>query len=320
METIKLVLIGNCQTGPLNTALSNYPEFEMLDTLDVNTFGSQSYNQKVENLKKVLADPPEGLVVLTQKLSDKFPDIATEHLRRAYPRTLVYTNISFAGFHPDIFWVGGFQNKLSGPMGVYHSRIVASSFLAGLGEAECREMFNGEVYEKLGFYDVYASSRKELLVRDEVCDIKFAERFFELSKQRIPLYCNNHPTSHVVQELTSGIAEALSVSPRRLSADLAPCSLSVGAWWPIYDEVSERHGLAYRDSGTFKQPRISGGKLLTLDEVITEFYSFYRSLGQDEIGKINPATDMSVFEKVRSGGALAGRGTPVQEDFHFAAQ
>jgi hypothetical protein len=185
------------------------------------------------------------------------------------------TNIYFSGLHPDITYIGDQGGRVSSPIGDYHSKIVVHSYMKGKSIDDCLMMFNGNNYEKLGFFAEYDNSALTLIERDKDNDIAFGDIFMDKIKNHCSLYTVNHPTPYIFQEYICIIAEYLGINSQRLLIEMLPNYLANSAWWPIYPEIAEQHELNYKMPMLFKQPEFMGGKLMNLKEFIQGSYEIY---------------------------------------------
>ena len=104
--------------------------------------------------------------LLSQPMSDEFDDVSSKRLKAHYQsRFANYTNIYFSGLHPDLTYFGGFGQRVTSPLGDYHSRIILACFFQGRSVRECLAAFNGGVYEKLGYFLQFEHSLAELARR-----------------------------------------------------------------------------------------------------------------------------------------------------------
>lgn len=221
--------------------------------------------------------------VLSFNLSDNFERIQTAKLKAVLGDRLTrFTNVHFSGLQPDITYVGGMGQRVSSAMGDYHSKILLGSYVSGLNVEDCLRLFNGNFYEKLGYYNEYENSAKQLIERDELCDVKFSENFLGMAREIPVLYTLNHPTGAVVLAL----AEMLAASQNIDYASFAPAffqnHLSNSIIWPIYNEIAEHLGLKYRTPQYFAVSKGVGQRLLSRVEFVQKSYETYAGFADQE--------------------------------------
>jgi hypothetical protein len=267
-----VAVIANCHCLPLADALTLVARQADADFIDV-TFAGQPH--MVEKIDRLFSDHAAD-VVFSFNLSEHFGRIATAALRPVLgQRMTTFTNIHFAGLHPDITYLGPMGQRINGFFGDYHSKLVLFCFAQGRGVAECLALFNGATYERLGFFQSYAAASAELLQRDAACDVKFAAAFLDMLRDRPCLYTVNHPTGEVFLELGKLLAAAADFQVADFGPAFFQNHLSVNYVWPVYDEIAEHHRLAYRSPAYFLRPVDRTARGATLQEFIAGCYAAY---------------------------------------------
>ena len=157
----------------------------------------------------------------------------------------------FTGYHPDLTYFGDRGVRLQSAMGDYNSRIALIGYIQGLSIEETLPLFNERNYEKLNYFDQFDTSKMELIRRDEANEVRFAEHFFEIAKNRLPLYTVNHPTANALAPLAEMVVEATGQKRPLIDVDMIKNPLVDGSIWPVYPEIATRLGLNYSGSTTF---------------------------------------------------------------------
>jgi len=267
-----VAVIANCHCLPLADALTLVARKADADFIDV-TFAEQPH--MLAKIDKLFS-PDAAEVVFSFNLSENFGRIATTALRPVLgPRMITFTNIHFAGLHPDITYLGPMGQRINGFFGDYHSKLVLFCFAQGRSAAQCLALFNGATYERVGFFESYAAAAAELLQRDGACDVKFAASFLEMLRERPCLYTLNHPTGAVFLELAKRLAAAADFQVADFGPAFFQNHLSVNYVWPVYDEIAEHHRLAYRSPFYFLRPTDRAARAATLEEFIAGCYEAY---------------------------------------------
>jgi hypothetical protein len=81
-------------------------------------------------------------------------------------KTFVYPAIGFAAYHPDMILIHDLSRThgfLFGPIGPYHSAIGLFAYRKGLSLEECNALFNENVFDALGYFNVWNDSASELI-------------------------------------------------------------------------------------------------------------------------------------------------------------
>jgi len=277
---MKIIIIGNCQIQPLADGLLLHPGVEEVIPIPLHLKGREFYTKPIDLINN--SADTYTVLAFNNALSDL--DF-TPSTQSRFSRVLTFTNIFFRGLHPDLIYLGGMGDRLKSPVGDYHSLICAMSFLKGLNIDQCKERFNQEIYEKLGFFSEWDISAKELLKRDELTDIKFAAEFLDMAKVEPVLFTANHPMAKPFLKLLNKIAIRLELEPISFPEQYYNNYLSNNTWWPVYPEVANKFDLQYKTPMTFKSPDNINRKTFSLDMFISKSYDIYEQYGKDKVIK-----------------------------------
>ncbi|KAB1072884.1 WcbI family polysaccharide biosynthesis putative acetyltransferase [Methylobacterium soli] len=274
----KISIIGNCQSHDIGRAVRLGSEIVVDDWIDVSSFGTEWFEQKTSEI--LSKNRVEGLDIVTQTIKDaRFENLNTAELKSQRSRIHTMTNMWFTGLHPDMTYLGGFKERIVGPLGDYHSKIVVGAFLAGLTQSECNNLFNGRFFEKVGLFDEFKQSSIEALGRDDGNDIKAATEILDACLEVPCFYTINHPTAAAVDILAGKICHYFENKYVNYDSRYYASTLATGTWWPLYPEIKEVHKIKYHTPMAFKQADGDGGRMLTLVEFIEHSYASYGSYG-----------------------------------------
>ncbi len=269
---VRVALIGNCQVSALANLFKRSRRLHVSAVADINQQESDLYKEALFQINK----KHDLDFVLSHPFSDNFGELATTKLNQQLrEKFATFTNIYFDGLHPDITYVGNFDDRVQSPMGDYHSKIIFACYLRDLSIAECRSMFNASTYDRFGFFRRYEDSFAELEQRDATNTIPFARILREMTATTQTMLTSNHPTAATLFELGRHMARYVNVDPSDLSPHLFNSSLSEDCLWPVYPELREVHNLRWEMSMYFYPRLSSGGRPLTLDEFIAGSYAAY---------------------------------------------
>ena len=277
---MKIIIIGNCQIQPLAHGLELHPGVEEVIQIPLHLKGREFYTKPIDLINN--SADTYTVLAFNNSLSDIDFTLSTQS---RFSKVLTFTNIFFRGLHPDLIYLGGMGDRLLSPLGDYHSLICAVSFLKGLNIDQCRERFNQETYEKLGFFSEWDISANELLKRDELSDIKFAAEFLNMAKVEPVLFTVNHPMAKPFLMLLNKIVMRLELEPISFPEQYFYNYLSNNSWWPVYPEVANKFDLQYKTSMTFKSPDHIKRETYNLDMFISKSYNIYEQYGKDKIIK-----------------------------------
>jgi hypothetical protein len=274
-----VLVIANCHCLPIADALALCGMVGNTEFIDAVTAHEPHMQEKIARL----GGKEGGDLVFTFPLSEKFGPLATAALRPIYGERLrTFTNIHFFGLHPDITYLGPMRGRVEGYFGPYHSKLVLFAFVNGRSEAECRDMFTGEVFRRIGYFHLFDISADELRGREPNCDIKFAETFLEMAVREPVIYTFNHFSGKVFLELAGALARDAGIAYIPHGPQFFQHHLSESYIWPIYDEIAEEHKLAYRTGQHFIRAAGRQRRSVTLDEFIAGSYAAYRAADPEE--------------------------------------
>lgn len=284
---INIAIIGNCQSTSLFHYFERNPQVNVSALLDVNCQGTEQFElakQKVLSLEK------EFDFIISQPLSESFSELSTNNLREIYgDRFLGLTNIFFAGLHPDLSYFGSFGMRIVSPLGDYHSKLALTAFAKQMSVEQCLELYNASIYEKMGYFQAFENSKSELLSRDEQNEIKFAQKFFDMTQKQLTLYAVNHPTREVIRELGCYISDFLDIAKEGDDYGFFYDNLITSTIWPVYQEIREYHNLKYQTPFLFYPHTQSGLRALSLDEFVRLSYGEYEKIGYDKFMEVELA-------------------------------
>ena len=194
-----------------------------------------------------------------------------------------FPGFSFWGLQPDSFYVTGPEPLSAAKAGVLQSRIAVSAFLLGRTPREAVAAFNETVYERLGYFAVYAPGRKALIDHYAAAGIVIDEAMTRWESKGSFLYLHNHPRLYVIHDLLCGAVIDRLISPQDIAAArprLAelPDHLADFAIWPVYPEVAARHG--FSEPFQWRTGREDGYRPIDLAEFLAGTYEIFEQFGQ----------------------------------------
>ncbi|QDG39807.1 hypothetical protein FJN14_15650 [Alteromonas mediterranea] len=279
---MKIAIIANCQTQAISNYMRIISGCSEIVNVPAHLLGSEQYCKALTKLKDLVNDG--SAIIFTFNLGERFGEIATQKIKAtAKAKVFTITNLFFAGFHPDITYLGSMGKRILSPLGDYHSKIVLNSFTSGFSEEETIALFNEKTYKDLGFFEEYNKSKNELLARDKFSDIQFGEEFLQLVSSKPSLYTMNHPTPDVLYKFTCRLCEHAGITYSEFPPDFFNNYLSNAAWWPVYKEIAEYHKVNVSLPMIFKQPDSRGGNVLSLTQFVVRSYMRYNEVGTETI-------------------------------------
>lgn len=282
----KGIVIGNCQSYPVANALN----MNCLDT-HFECFGVHVL--PADNIDGSLADlvqrgQSELDVIISIPLSEEWGPISASRIRETFSGkpVIMISNIFFSGWHPDLTYIGGLNQRVGGPLGDYHSCLALFGFVQNLTPSETLALFNNDVYQSAGYYDFYSSSLKELQRRDSEVDVRVTDILEEAMHQELCFFSVNHPTSALLAPFARLIMRHLAslgiCRPSEISASnfLYENCLIRSSVFPVYPEIAARHGMPGIGSYVFKP---DGGTINSIDlpQFIEGEFAAFQEVGRD---------------------------------------
>jgi hypothetical protein len=177
--------------------------------------------------------------------------------------------------------------RIQSPVGDYHSKLCLYSFMHGKTTNQCIELFNDDIYKRIGYYDEWQISADILLKRDDFVDVKFAKDFLSMCEYEQTLFTFNHPTSHVFSQLANKILNYLGYEALSIPYQFHPNFLSPNTYWPVFPELTHYHKLPYSGNTIFKSQDNIHKSVMPLPEFVNMSYACYTSSDMSKIIKPN---------------------------------
>ncbi len=279
----RIAVIGNCQSYGVAYAMKL-----LAPTARVDHYSS---------IGKARADIgllTKTLATYDQVFSQDFPPSivkggdSQELLRRLNNATL-FPTVSFAAFHPDLVYLldaAKCNKALFGPLGPYHSSLAVFAYRVGLSAKQANALFNRNVFEAVGFFDVWNSAAGEFLANAKRYDLDLSNELMNWSRRGVFMYSIVHPKPFVLADIARRLfaKKGLVVRNENLD-DYVIDDLARAEIFPVYPEIAENFGV--RGGYLFKQGNfhISNGvgSFMTLPEYLEACYAVYKRARPSQI-------------------------------------
>jgi hypothetical protein len=234
----------------------------------------------------------------TQKISDILADydfvFAQPYVKHDVPpefaaKVFYFPSIAFAGYHPDMTYARGKRadgewETVHGVMSSYHSAIAIFGFCMGIPLDQIEGFYNPYAFGKLGYFDVWPSSRQELIDEGASVDMPLGALFKKWTRRGGFMYSFNHPEIAVMADIARRLLE---------TANLAIVNRNVEKYihdplrdmpiWPIYPAIARR--LNIEGDTTFRCNYAD--RSYSLRAFLEESYRVYEKYGRDAIQPLN---------------------------------
>ena len=236
----RIAVLGNCQAYGIAYAL------KLLDpTATVDHFSAIGRNYSdIGLLARTLA-------TYDHVLAHEFPpghvrNGGSDVLAELLPKAVFFPAITFAAFHPDLIYLldatrGNAQ--LTRPVGPYHSALAVFAHRRGLSVEDSRGLFATNVFDALGYCDMWNDSVRELLDFCGRYGFDLSGDIMNWSRRGVFMYSTVHPKAFVLCDLAKRLAERVGLPLRNLDFDLYSIhDLARSEIFPVYPGIAERYG------------------------------------------------------------------------------
>jgi len=206
-----------------------------------------------------------------------------EDVLRLVPKTILYPALVFPAFHPDqIYLLDETSNyrPLDSAVGPYHSALAVFAYHKGLSTREANALFNRNVYEAVGYFNVWDDAVREFLTpAKERCKLDFSNEVVNWARRGPFMFSTVHPRPFVMHDIARKILPLAGLEAPEVPFDhFSIDDLARSEVFPVYPPIAESFGA--RGSYLFKLANFhlsaGVGEFITLPEYIERCYAIYR--------------------------------------------
>lgn len=214
----------------------------------------------------------------------------SEELLRRLDQARLFPAVTFAAFHPDLIYLMDARRgyaQLFGPLGPYHSAIATFAFRKGLSLEEANALFNRNVYEALGYFDVWNEAARELIEgAKKKFNMDLSGELMSWARRGVFMYSIVHPKPFVLVDIAKKLFDETGLKGADLDfAYYAVDDLARSEIFPIYPPVGELFGV--RGGYLFKLSNFhlsaGVGDFLTLPQYLAACYKIYERADSAQI-------------------------------------
>jgi len=123
--------------------------------------------------------------------------------------TTRYPTLLFGAYHPDSIFINRSKSDtfVSGPIGQHHSALALFAYRAGLAHETAQSLYKREVYETLGYLDLWQLACKQLLEQARSYGLKLHADLINWARRGCFMYTINHPKSYVFFDVARHLLE-----------------------------------------------------------------------------------------------------------------
>jgi Polysaccharide biosynthesis enzyme WcbI len=274
---VRIAVVGNCYNLSLAYAMKLLNVNATVERFPISGNPRITGNLLLRALRKYdhvfVQDFPDGLVRGASSVS------LLHHLNHAI-RT---PTIMFGAYHPDSIIILDGSRKgafISGALGQHHSGIALFGYLAGLSVDAALRLYEAQVFEKLGYFDLWGWNSSHLIETIRMnYSLDLQPDLIRWSRSGCFMFTVNHPKPRVFHDLARRLLDLAGVSWNPVDFDnYALDDLARDVIFPIYPAIAEHFGIP--GSYVFKAAEyfpagIRIGAFLNLPEFVRASYRVY---------------------------------------------
>jgi hypothetical protein len=171
---------------------------------------------------------------------------SSETLRNELRKGIWFPLLIFAAYHPDLILIYNptQRNRLihcgTGP---YHSALVFFAYRAGLSVEAALRLFRREVFEAVGYFDVWQGSATAMLEQGRQYGLDLGADFVRWTRRGCFMYSVNHPKPYVMYDIARMLLRRVGRPSEPIEFDTyAVDDIVRGYIFPVYPEIAESYG------------------------------------------------------------------------------
>lgn len=263
---MKIGVYGNCQSNGFADSIESF-----LDDVEIHLYRLNDANKasKDELVRQFEGFKDCDVIFYQPTLGTQIEPFDTQGFSSVCDKLIPYPHIAFRSLQPDCHHIKHEGDWLKGPMGPYHSAIIAAGYLEGLPPTRVASLFNSYTYHKLDYLGRKLSN--EVLAKDAT-SLGYNFDDFMLGKRGKFMNTVNHPAISII---FSSAEQALLKAGLALSKKgcQPPDRLANFYVWPVYTEISDQFGI--KEPMVFSAPK---GVKMSLKDMISLSFEAYSSL------------------------------------------
>lgn len=180
-------------------------------------------------------------------------------------------SVIFGGFHPDLCYIQSAKGMLKGPLDDYHSLVAITAFKQGLSPAKTAGLFRQEVFQRIGYFDVWSAQRTQLLADFSAFDWDMREAFLRWVRGGVFMHSPNHPHIDVLFDQARMVVEK-ALGNAWDGGFLPHDNLASGPAFPVFPEIAERLGMM---GGAYLFKPLNEYRLMDLEGFLKGCFAIY---------------------------------------------
>jgi hypothetical protein len=173
-----------------------------------------------------------------------------------------------------------------GPIGPYHSAIAFFAYRSGLSVEAALRLFKHQVFDALGYFDVWDAAAEQLLKNGRALSIDLSADLLRWTNRGCFMYSINHPKPRVLFDVARHLMAKADVPTAPIDFDnYVVDDLARGFIYPVYPEIAEFYGIegSYIFKGAHFSLSIGIGNFWNLRRFVEECYGLYATRDRLEL-------------------------------------
>jgi hypothetical protein len=238
---LRIAVLGNCHSLDIAYAMKLLNVSATVHRNPIQTRSQITGKMLVRALRTYdhvfLQDFGEGLI----------PGGSSDLLSREVANAIKYPTLLFGAYHPDAIFVHDRSNRdtfVWGALGQHHSAIALFAYRAGIAAQHALRLYDREVFETLGYFDVWPAASQQLLALAKSYSLDLNADFLRWARRGCFMFTINHPKPHVFFDLARHLLARAGIRGEALDFDnYALDDLARDVVFPVYPAIAEHYGI-----------------------------------------------------------------------------
>ena len=275
---MRIGIVGNCQVAGMQVALKALLPGAIVEAYHVGVHPAIP-------AREIAAKLSSYDFVISQMLGvHGYPELEFERVREQTRAASLIPPLVFTGFHPDSCYVFNNGQAVASEVGFYHSAIAGAGFLLGLAPERTLRLYNAYIYDELGYFADFDTSRSVLVASFSNYGFDLAPHIDNWLGDGYFMHTINHPKVNVLATLatlgaqSAGVVDPAAKPPRHL-IDF----LEQNVAWAVYPEISKRLGMppgpGFRRAATAN----AATRSVELEDLVHSSYKRYADIPRESL-------------------------------------
>jgi hypothetical protein len=269
LATLKDIALGRVKPGLRIAVLGNCHSLDIAYAMKLLNVSATVHRYPVQTKSKITAKMlvralrSYGHVFLQDFGEGLIPGGSSDSLSRELPNAIKYPTLLFGAYHPDAIFVHDRSKGdtfVWGALGQHHSAIALFAYRAGITAQDALQLYDGEVFETLGYFDVWPAASAQLLALAKSYSLDLSADFLRWARRGCFMFTVNHPKPHVFFDLARHLLGRAGIRGEAVDFDnYALDDLARDVVFPVYPAIAEHYGVS--GAYVFKAAQYSPGGL-----------------------------------------------------------